>query len=334
MSSPVLWSSLFNPQVLYFGLGLLAATVRSDLEVPAALATFFSSFLLMAIGLRGGAELVKAAASGSMWLTLGVAAAASALMPVYLYAIARRRMDVANAAALSAAYGSVSAVTFACALGLLQGLRIPYHEYLNVALAAMEAPAIITGALIYRIAQARSDAPAGTGTGPGVAAILRRVASKGSLLLLIGSLVIGASAGESGWATVKPLFGDQFKAILCFFLLDQGCRCGRQLGELRRAGGFAFGYALGMPLLGALAGLALSSLIALPAGDAFLLTTLCASASYLAVPAAMREAIPKANPGIYVTLPLAVTFPFNVVIGLPLYLAAAQALSGLPPGAT
>ena len=319
MSAPALWASLLNPPVLYFGLGLATAAARSDLEVPPALSSFFSSFLLMAIGCRGGAELARAGASPSMWLTLGVAAAASALMPLYLYALARRRFDAANAAALAAAYGSVSAVTFACALNLLQDLKIPYHEYLNVALAAMEAPAIVTGALLYRLV--RAGDPAGGTVALNVPAVLRRLTTKGSLVLLLGSLAIGAAAGAPGWAAVRPLFGDLFKGVLCFFLLDQGLRCGRQLGELRSAGAWALGYAIGAPLLGALVGLGLGRLIGLPDGDAFLLVVLCASASYLAVPAAMREAIPKANPGIYVTLPLAVTFPFNVVLGLPLYLA-------------
>lgn len=316
MSAPALLTGLLNPPVLYFGLGAAAAAVRSDLEIPAPLATFFGSFLLMAIGLRGGAELAQAGATPGLAATLLCAALVSALSPFYLYVLARRRFEPANAAALAAAYGSVSAVTFACAQSLLSGLSIPYHAHLNVALAAMEAPAIVTGALIYRRHAAGAGAPLG--------AVLGRLATKGSLLLLIGSLAIGWLAGEPGWSGIRPLFGDAFKGVLCLFLLDQGCRCARQAGDLRRAGVGALAYAVAMPWLGAALGLTLSSLLGLPLGDGFLLTVLCASASYLAVPAAMREAIPTANPGIYVTLPLAVTFPFNVVFGLPVYLSLAR----------
>lgn len=326
MSATAALTALTNPPVLYFGLGLAAARARSDLEIPAPLSTFFGSFLLMAIGFRGGAELGRALGSTEFWLTLATAAALSALAPLYLYGVARRRFDEANAAALAAAYGSVSAVTFACALSLLQSLKIPYHEYMNVALAAMEAPAILTGAAIYRYVTAKSGAGAGSreDTRP---SILRLVASKGSLVLLVGSLAIGLVAGEAGWSNVKPVFGDLFKGILCFFLLDQGLRCGRQLGDLKEAGFYALGYAVLMPLVGAALGLGAGHLLGLHQGDAFLLTVLAASASYIAVPAAMREVIPKANPGVYVTLPLAVTFPFNVVAGMPLYLALAGALA-------
>ena len=331
MSASATLTALTNPPVLYFGLGLVAAKVRSDLEIPAPLSAFFGSFLLMAIGFRGGAELGRALGSTELWLTLLAAALLSTLAPLYLSAVARRRFDPANAAALAAAYGSVSAVTFACALALLQSLAIPYHEYMNVALAAMEAPAILTGAAIYRYVSAREEAGSGIrhDARPG---IVRLIASKGSLLLLVGSLAIGLVAGDAGWTNVKPVFGDLFKGILCFFLLDQGCRCGRQLGDLAVAGLYALGYAVLMPLVGAALGLAAGHLLGLRQGDAFLLTVLAASASYLAVPAAMREVIPKANPGVYVTLPLAVTFPFNVVLGLPLYLALAGALAALGAG--
>ena len=324
MSTSTALTALLNPAMLYFMLGLGAALARSDLEVPPALSTFFGSFLLMAIGFRGGAELARALANPTLWETLAVAAFLSAGAPFYLYAVARRRFDAANAAALAAAYGSVSAVTFACAQSLLQEVSIPYHDYMNVALAAMEAPAIVTGALIYRHVSTRAEHSSGGRSAGATLSLVRLLATKGSLLLLVGSLAIGLLAGSAGWSAVKPLFGDIFKGILCFFLLDQGLRCGRQLGDLRAAGAAALLFAIAMPLVGAVLGLGLGSLIGLPQGDRFLLTVLAASASYLAVPAAMREAIPKANPGVYVTLPLAITFPFNVIVGLPLYLALAS----------
>ncbi len=327
MNSDLLLGNLVNAPMLFFALGAVATLLGTELELPDPMGRFFASFLLIAIGLRGGAELARAGYSSGMVLTLGAATLASALMPFYLYRVARRRFDGATAAALAAAYGSVSAVLFACALNLLSAAHLAFSGYMNAALAAMEAPAIVSGILIYQGHRGREDARETGRSRPPLklGAVVRLAFGTDSLWLLLGSLIVGILVGESGWRALKPCFGDLFQGVLCFFLLDQGSRCAFRLDSLKAAGSYALVFAAVMSVVNAAVGLVLAKLLGLSAGDAFLFVVLLASSSYLAVPAAMREAIPAANPAVYVTLPLAVSFPFNVVIGLPLYLAAVQA---------
>ncbi len=330
MNTDLILGNLLNAPMLFFALGLVATLAGTELELPDPMGRFFASFLLLAIGLRGGAELARAGYSTDMALTLGTATLASALMPFYLYVAARRRFDGATAAALAAAYGSVSAVLFACALNLLQAAHLPFSGYMNAALAAMEAPAIVSGVLIYQGHRGRAEATLTGRARPPlkVLEVLRLAFGTDSLWLLLGSLVVGVVVGEAGWRALKPCFGDLFQGVLCFFLLDQGSRCAFKLDSLKGVGAYALGFAIAASLVNALVGLVLARLLGLSPGNAFLFVVLLASSSYLAVPAAMREAIPTANAAIYVTLPLAVTFPFNVVVGLPLYLAAVRWLIG------
>lgn len=310
--------NLLNPPVLFFFLGLIAVWLKSDLEVPQPLPKFFSLYLLLAIGFKGGVELRHNGLHAEALTALGAALALSVLVPLLAWPVLRRRLDNANAAAIAATYGSVSAVTFIAAISFLEQLQVAHGGYMVAALALMEFPAILVGVALYNRAQ-RGDQPAAADSW---GKLLHEAVANGSVLLLVGSLVIGALTGESGGQALKPYTTDIFRGMLCLFLLDMGIVSGRRLGQLRTLGAFPVAFALGMPLAGAVLALGLAALLGLSAGDAFLLTVLAASASYIAVPAAMRNAIPEASPGVYVTLALAVTFPFNIVVGLPLYMAS------------
>ena len=310
--------NLLNPPVLFFFLGLIAVWLKSDLEVPQPLPKFFSLYLLLAIGFKGGVELRHGGLSVEALSALAAALSLSVLIPLLAWRVLRQRLDAANAAAIAATYGSVSAVTFIAALSFLEQLAMPHGGYMVAALALMEFPAILVGVALYNRAR-RGGQPAAAADSWGK--LLHEAVANGSVLLLVGSLVIGVLTGESGGQALKPYTTDIFRGMLCLFLLDMGIVSGRRLGQLRSLGAFPVAFALGMPVAGAALALLMASVLGLSAGDAFLLTVLAASASYIAVPAAMRNAIPEASPGVYVTLALAVTFPFNIVVGLPLYMA-------------
>jgi hypothetical protein len=311
--------NLLNPPVLFFFLGLLAVALKSDLDIPQPLPKFFSLYLLLSIGFKGGVELRHSGLHSEILLMLAVAVAVALAVPVGAFWIAKPRVGAADAAAIAATYGSVSAVTFITATSLLSTLQIPFGGHMVAAMALMESPAIIVGVALARRAGIKSD-------GHERVALWREAFFGGSVFLLIGSLIIGLLTGAAGETALKPFTGDIFKGILCLFLLDMGLVSARRLGGgLKALGGFSLGFALLVPLVTGAIGLLLAKWLGLGIGDAFLFVTLCASASYIAVPAAMRGAVPQANPGRYVTMALAITFPFNVVIGLPLYLAAVRA---------
>jgi hypothetical protein len=246
------------------------------------------------------------------------------VVPLYTYFILRRKFDTANAAAVAATYGSISAVTFIAATSYLSQLGLPFSGYMVAAMALMESPAIIIG-----VALVRMDRGAENGSGT-VAAhggfdwpmLLRDAIFNGSVFVLVGSLIIGVVTGEAGETALRPFTTDIFKGMLCLFLLDMGLVSGRRLGALRGFGSFPVLFGILVPLLNAGLGMAAASWLGLSAGDALLFVVLCASASYIAVPAAMQVAVPQANPGLYVTMALAVTFPLNIIVGLPLYMAA------------
>jgi hypothetical protein len=308
--------------VLFFVLGMIAAVVRSDLDLPAPIPKFLAMYLLLAIGFKGGVELTHAPITGTIVLTLGVAAVTSAIFPLWVFALMRRPMGVPNAAAVAAAYGSVSAVTFVTAAAFLERLAIPFGGHMVAALALMESPAIIVGVLLYRLAEGKQQGKGKLAWG----ALMHDAFLNGSVLLLMGSFIIGMLVGEGGAAPVKPFTGALFPGVLCLFLLDMGLLAGKRLHDLRRAGLAVPLAGIGFPIVHAGIGIALAWLLGLGQGDALLMAVLCASASYIAVPAAVRLAIPKASPSIYVSMSLAVTFPFNILIGLPLYLALIRAV--------
>jgi hypothetical protein len=324
MNTDLILSNLLNPPVLFFFLGMLAVLLRSDLDVPQPLAKFFSLYLLLAIGFRGGVELHKSGVDQQVIITMIAAIIAALVIPVYTYFILRRKLSSADAAAVAATYGSVSAVTFIAATSLLSQLNMPYGGYMVAAMALMESPAIIMGVLFYKLYRDRSDGVAGFHWNE----LLRDAFFNGSVFLLIGSLIIGIATGNPGEAALKPFVGDIFLGILCLFLLDMGLVSARRLAGLKALGVFAIGFAILVPLCNAAFGIAVAYWLGLTPGDALLFCVLCASASYIAVPAAMRMAIPEANPGLYVTLSLALTFPFNILLGLPLYLMIIKAIWG------
>lgn len=328
MNLQFLADNLLNPPILFFFLGFVAVLIKSDLEIPPALSRFFSLYLLLAIGFKGGVELAH---SGFSWEIAG-ALLASMLMafavPVYTFFILKKSFNVYNAAAIAATYGSVSAVTFITAVSFLNDLQQPYGGYMVAALALMESPAIVVAvafAQFYKNTSEKASNRKRGGQGA-MAHVIKDAFTNGSVVLILGSLLIGLLTGEKGSAALSPFTGDIFKGMLSFFLLDMGLLAARRVRSVLRIGGFAIAFGLLMPLFNGLLGIGISWLIGLSLGDALLFTVLCAGASYIAVPAAMRTALPRANPGVYVPMALAITFPFNIIIGIPLYYYLASLL--------
>lgn len=323
MNVDLVLSNLLNPPVLFFFLGTLAIWLHSDLDVPQPLPKFFSLYLLLSIGFRGGVELHKSGIDHQIVLTLLAAVAAALLVPLYTFFLLRRKMNVGDAAAVAATYGSVSAITFIAATSFLSELKVPFGGHMVAAMALMESPAIIVGVVLFRLSQKRSDSQS---EGLSWQHLMRDAFFNGSIVLLMGSLAIGLLTGEKGEAALHPFTGDIFKGVLCLFLLDMGLVSARRISGLKKLGAFPIGFAVLVPLVNAGFGILIAHVLGLGAGDALLFCVLCGSASYIAVPAAMRLAVPEANPGLYVTMALALTFPFNIIVGLPLYMSVINTL--------
>jgi uncharacterized protein len=315
--------NLVSPMVLSFALGLAAALARSDLSVPEAAAKLLSLYLLFAIGFKGGVSVNESGASLRLGLALGAGLVLSALIPFVAYAFLRAvtRLDPLDAASVAAHYGSISIVTFVAATASLTALGIDYEGYMVAVAAAMEAPAILSALwLIGRQRAGASEADAG---------LLREILLNGSIVLLVGAFLIGLITGTEGRAEIAAFIDAPFKGVLCLFLLDMGLVAGRGLLRSgRQVSPAVVGFGIVMPLVGGALGLASGAAIGLSPGGVALMTTLAASASYIAVPAAMRVALPEANPAISLTLALGITFPFNLVLGIPLYIAAAGLIAG------
>lgn len=309
--SPLL-QNLLNPPILFFFLGLVAAFVKSDLEIPQPLPKFFSLYLLLSIGFHGGVELREGGIGLEAGLTLVVAIVMAFVVPVYAFFILKRKYDAHNAAAIAATYGSISAVTFITAVSFLNSIGQPFGGHMVAAMALMESPAIIIGVMLLR-------RTLDTGGSLAWGHLFKEAFLNGAVVLLVGSLLIGLATGASGMKTLHPFTEEIFKGVLSFFLLDMGIVASRRLAELRNPGAFPIAFAVAFPLVNAFIGIALAMLLGLDKGDALLLSVLCGSASYIAVPAAMRVSIPEANPGLYVFMSLGLTFPFNVLAGIPLY---------------
>ena len=314
MDAHLILSNLLNPPVLFFFLGVLACVVGSDLEIPQPLPKLFSLYLLLSIGFKGGVELSKSGFHAEVVWTLAAAIGMAMLVPAVTFFILRRKMDVSNAAAVTATYGSISAVTFIAATSFLNLLNLKSSGHMVAAMALMESPAIVVGIALARFTATRKE------RGFDWSELLRDAFFNGSVLVLVGALVIGVMSGEAGGKALAPFTTDIFKGMLCLFLLDMGLVSARRLGAIKQLGAFPIGFAFAVPLGSAALAIMLARLIGLGCGDALLFTVLCASASYIAVPAAMRMALPDANPGLYVTMSLAITFPFNIIFGLPLYM--------------
>lgn len=331
MDTTLILQNLLTAPVLFFFLGILGVLVGSDLEIPSPLPKLFSLYLLLAIGFTGGVELAQSGLGSQVLFTIAAAVLMSLLVPITSFLILRSRLDVPNAAAVAASYGSISAVTFITAQSFLTVLDLPFDGFMVAALALMESPAIVVGVVLSKLAVTAAEA--GNNGGLRWGEVLQEAFLNGSVFLLIGSLVIGAvvaAFSPGGVEKMEPFTVRLFYGALCFFLLDMGIVAAQRLGELRRAGAFLIGFALLAPLLHAAVGLAIAVALHLPQGDALLFMVLCASASYIAVPAAMRMTVPQANPSLYISSALAVTFPFNVVVGIPTYLILARQVIPLP----
>jgi uncharacterized protein len=312
---------MIDAVVLFFVLGLVARLGKSDLRLPEALYETLSIFLLLAIGLKGGVELARQPLA-SVLPAAAAALALGAAIPLLLYPVLRAagRLGVADAASIAAHYGSVSVVTFAVAMALLTQRGVAAEPYMPLLVALMEAPGIIVGIVLARALTRSGEAGPPLRWGP----LLHEVVFGKSVLLLLGGLAIGAIAGPTALAPVEPLFVNLFKGVLALFLLEMGLVVGGRLGDIRRAGPFLVAFGLLVPpLLGAL-GATVGHLVGLSLGGTALLATLAASASYIAAPTAMRIAVPEANPALSIGVVLGVTFPFNITVGIPLYLGMAR----------
>lgn len=326
-----LFRNIIDPAILFFVFGVFAGTIRSNLEIPPAIAKFFSLYLLIAIGLKGGAALAETGLSQTGALALLAAIIMAGLVPIYSFPILRRRMNPFDAAAVAATYGSVSAVTFIAAQQFLTHNQVAFGGYMTVAMVLMESPAIIMAVLLSSWVRSRQHGQAESAAKavPGVSLtkVLHEAFTDGAHLLLIGSLLIGFVTGADGERLMEPFAVDIFKGILAFFLLEMGLLVARQLRESRSdLNSFMMGFAFVTPLVNATIAIGLAWLFGLPKGDATLLAVLAASASYIVVPAIVRYAIPEARAGIYFTMSLGFTFPFNVLVGIPLYFGAVNLL--------
>ena len=313
--------NLGSPLILAFALGVFAALARSDLAFPEAAAKAISIYLLFAIGFKGGVSVADHGIDGTLAATLIAGVVLSALLPLIAFALLQvmTALDRTNAAVVAAHYGSISIVTFVAATSILEIQGIAAEGFMVAVAAAMEAPAIVSALwLISSGGQSRMDG-----------ALWREILLNGSIVLLVGSFLIGFVTGRDGLAEIEAFVVDPFKGVLCIFLLDMGLIAGRGLRNARAVltpGLLAF--AVVMPIVSATAGALAGLLLGLSTGGVLLLMALSASASYIAVPAAMRVAVPEADPAIYLTLSLAVTFPFNLTVGLPLYLGVARLITG------
>lgn len=320
------FSNLLVPAMMFFALGLFAQLIRSDLKFPPDLTKALTIYLLVGIGLHGGKELAKVALAPAL-AAIGVAIGLGILLPIVAYVLLRTgRIDKLNASAVAAHYGSVSAGTFLTAVAFLDSVGVKYETYPVIMLAIMESPAILIGLVLAGLSRrnlGQADAREGM-----VATLVRESFTNGSIVLLFGSMLIGALSTPTSVVKIMPFFDSVFMGVLCLFLLDMGMEAARRLADFRRVGVFLVAFGLFMPLLGAAAGLAAGHwLLGFGVGGTLLVAVLGASASYIAVPPAMRLAIPEANPSFYLTLSLGVTFPFNVVVGIPLYYSAAKWLA-------
>lgn len=333
--------NLLDPAILFFIFGVLAGFAKSNLEIPQAISRFLSLYLLMALGLKGGFALAHSGFNSQIVLSLGAALCMAVIVPLVGYWVLRTFVGGFDAAAIAATYGSVSAVTFLTATQYLENQHIAYGGHMAAAMALMESPAIIMAVVFANKLRQRalgrgtrvSDSTAArvtTATKPqaSLGNILHESFTDGAQMLLLGAMVIGLITGDSGKAAMQPFSGDLFKGMLSFFLLDMGLTAARNMPQLKEKSRLLLAYALVGPIVHASLALGLACMLDLPPGEAALLMVLAASASCIAVPAVLRYAMPEANPTLYFGLSLGLTFPLNILIGIPVYThIATKALS-------
>jgi hypothetical protein len=330
--------NLLDPAILFFVFGLLAGSIKSNLDIPPAISRFLSLYLLMALGLKGGFALAQSGLSAEVGAGLGAAVALAVLTPLAGYTLLKRFLSGWDAAAIAATYGSVSAVTFVTAVQYLDHQSIAYGGHMAAAMALMESPAIVMAVLLANTLRQQAAATSGARLAGSaltlceppprapiaMGKVLHESFTDGAQLLLLGAMLVGLITGESGKTAMQPFSTDLFKGMLCFFLLDMGLSAARSLPQVKAQSPWLLVYAVVGPLAHACLALGLGWLLQLPCGDGILLMVLAASASYIAVPAVIKHAIPEANPSLYVGLSLGVTFPLNILLGIPLYAGVAQ----------
>jgi hypothetical protein len=316
-------ANLLSPAVLFFALGLIAALTKSDLKFPEPLYVGLTIYLLVAIGFKGGVAIAEAGLA-RVWLPALAAMALGAVIPLWTYPLLRfgGKLSAVDAAAIAAHYGSVSAVTFIAATNYLKAINQPFESYATAFLAVMESPAILVGVVLGKLATKQ----AGENSGASIKTAVHEALFGRSIFLLVGALVVGALCGEAGMKKVEPFFVAPFQGVLALFLLEMGLVAGRRLGDLKKVGPFLLGFGIIVPLINGALGVYLGKLTGLELGGATLLGVLSASASYIAAPAAIRMSLPDANPTLYLTSALAITFPFNITLGIPIYLEIARKL--------
>jgi hypothetical protein len=320
-------SNFHNPAILFFLLGILAVSLKSDLEIPGQIAKFLSMYLLFDIGIKGGGELFHSGFSMEMFNTLSICGIISFLTPFICYWILRFKMDIFNAGAIAASYGSISAINFINSTSFLEQKHIAYSGYMVASMALMEFPAVISGLLIIGLAR-KKLASESSEPRLKMRKVIHEALFNGSVFLLVGSLLIGYICGSSGEAELKPFVSDIFKGVLCFYMLDMGLLAGQKIKSLKNNFLFLFSFALAYPVVSASFAILIAKCLGMTVGNALLFTTLVSSASFIAVPAAMRMAVPQANMGIILPMSLGITFVFNIIFGVPIYLPTIQYLWG------
>jgi hypothetical protein len=315
MNLDLLLENITNPALLFFLLGIIAVRLKSDLEIPENSSKFISLYLLFSIGFKGGQELSHSDFTIDIIWSIAFGVLIAVIIPLYSFFILKRYFSIENSGAIAAAYGSVSAVTFVTAITFLEMQSYTFSGHMVAVMALMEAPAIIIGVVLIRLF---SKSTVHTTK---MSSLIKHSFTNGSVLLITGSLIIGFLASEQQALGIKPFTTDLFKGFLAIFLLDMGISSGKKLNDFFKSGWFSFSFAIIIPLINGIIVAYLSHFITEEVGNRFIFAVLAASASYIAVPAAMKIAVPKANPGIYLPMALAITFPFNITFGMPIYLS-------------
>jgi hypothetical protein len=322
MNFNFLLENLTNPALLFFILGIIAVYLKSDLEISANSSKFISLYLLFAIGFKGGQELSHERFTSEIIWTMLFGLAVSMLIPLYTFFILKRKLNIYDAGAIAAVYGSVSAVTFVTAVSFLDAQQLELNGHMVAVMALMESPAIIIGLVLMSMCNSNSDSKFSKSE------VLKHSLTNGSVLLILGSLIIGYIANAKQAEGIKPFTNDLFKGFLAIFLLDMGITSGRKLKSFFSFGWFPFLFALIIPLVNGCAVAFVSQWVTEDISNRFILSVLAASASYIAVPAAMKISAPQSNPGLFLPMALAITFPMNITIGMPVYMAIVHQFAG------